>query len=275
MPDYIDLHMHTDCSDGLLSPEKLLNAVRKSGLTAFSVTDHDTVDGYRQVAALLTPDDPELVPGVELSVSMDGADMHMLAYLFDIDNKEFDAALDRFRKERSERGKQMIELLRREGVDIPYDDVEALANGGVIGRPHIAEAMQRSGAVKTFEEAFRRYIGFNGPAYVPKSKLTPEQAIALVHAAGGLAVMAHPFVADMYTHIERLVPLGLDGVEAYHYSHTAAQTQEMIATARKYKLVYTGGSDFHGRNDRDAPIGSQRVPAHCLEQLKERKAQVS
>lgn len=275
MSQFVDLHMHTTCSDGLLSPAQLLEKVRGADLAAFSITDHDTIDGYRSVASFISESDSELITGVELSVSLDGNDIHMLAYLFDPDNADFNRALDSFRSQRGERGKQMVELLRKQGVDISYEEVESTADGAVVGRPHVAETMHRIGAIKSYEEAFKKYIGQNCPAYIPKTIVHPQEAIELIHRAGGVTIMAHPFVANMQSYLETMATMGLDGVEAYHYTHSSAQTLQMIDAANRYNMIYTGGSDFHGRTNRAAAIGSQRVPLDCLEQLKTRKALLS
>jgi hypothetical protein len=270
MPDTIDLHMHTTCSDGKKTPAELLALVRESGIAAFAVTDHDTLDGYREVRRLLQAGDPELITGVELSATMGPRDAHLLAYLFDPDNAEFNSALDSFRGQRVERGHRILEKLAELGLDVPFAEVEKASGDGVIGRPHIAEAMAAVGAVRNYEEAFRKYIHNDGPAYVPKARMTPEQAISLVHAAGGIVVLAHPFLDQMYTHVEYLVGLGLDGIEIYHYMHTKAEIKRAADLARTYKLVTSGGSDFHGRENRSGNIGSTRVPSDLLESLKTR-----
>lgn len=270
MPDTIDLHMHTTCSDGKKSPAELLALVRTSGISAFAVTDHDTLDGCREVRRLLQPGDPELIAGIELSATMGPRDAHLLAYLFDPDDAALNEAIDSFRRQRVERGYRILEKLTALGLDVPFEEVRKAAGDGVIGRPHVAEAMAAVGAVRNYEEAFRKYIHNDGPAYVPKARMTPKQAIALVHAAGGIVVLAHPFLDDMYLHLEHLVGLGLDGVEIYHYMHTKAEVKRAAELARTYNLVMSGGSDFHGRENRSGNIGSTRVPAELLESLKTR-----
>ena len=270
MPDYIDLHMHTDCSDGKLSPEQLLSQVRKTDLVAFSVTDHDTLDGYHEVYKLLEPGDPELITGVELSAVVGDRDLHLLVYLFDPNSEIFVNALNDFQLQRHERAHRMVEKLASLGLTVPFDEIQKAAGNGVIGRPHIAEAMVASGAVSTYEEAFRKYISNGGPAYVPKAKMTPDQAISLGHAAGGLVSLAHPFVDDMAVHIPMLVDMGLDALEVHHYSFSRVETQRARELADKYGLLQTGGSDFHGRESRNARVGSQKVPAEWLDRMKQR-----
>ena len=274
MPDVVDLHLHTTASDGALTPPELLERVRAAGLVAFSITDHDTLDGYRETVDLVTENDPELVAGLELSVSIAGDDMHMLAYLFDPDSDEFVKALETFQTERNRRGQRMVEKLNEQGLDLSFDAVVQAAGRAAIGRPHIADAMLANGLIGSFDEAFRKYIGNDCSAYIPKSKISPEEAIDLVHRAGGVAVLAHPYVNDMYKHIETLVDLGLDGLEVYHYSHSRQKVGELERMTRRFGLLPTGGSDYHGRQEHESEIGADPVPLEYLDNLKERALEI-
>ncbi|MCB2231424.1 PHP domain-containing protein [bacterium] len=274
MADTIDLHMHTTCSDGKKTPSELLAMVRRSGVAAFAVTDHDTLDGFREIRDLLEPGDPELVPGIELSAKIGDRDVHLLAYLFDPDHPGLNLQLEEFRKKRERRGRMIVERLEELGLSVPFEEVEKAAGEGVIGRPHIAEAMVASGAIHTYEEAFRKYISNSGPAYVPKSKMTPGEAINLTHEAGGVAVLAHPFIDDMYEQLPMLVRHGLDGIEIYHYSHKSSDVDRARELARRYDLLPSGGSDFHGRESRNSIIGSSPVPMAFLDDLKTRALQI-
>ncbi len=268
MKGYIDLHTHTTYSDGTSTPEQLLAMVRQSNLAAFAVTDHDTLDGYRVVRDLLTDDDPELVPGVELSVTVENGDMHILAYLIETEDKQMCETLKDFQRRRSERGRTMVDRLNSLGFDITYSDVEKQAGNGVVGRPHVARAMYEKNCTGYYEEAFERYIGYDGPAYVPKANFTPGEAIDLIHNAGGLAVLAHPAIDDKERYLPMLVDLGLDGLEIYHPYHAQSHIDRYKHLAKKYRLLVTGGSDFHGANGRYALVGTQKVPFEYLEQLK-------
>lgn len=269
---YIDLHMHTDYSDGACTADEVLALVRASGISAFSITDHDTLDGYRHVKASLTPGDPELVTGVELSVLIGDDDVHVLAYLFDPDNKPMHEALQLFQEKRHARGMLIVEKLQGLGVDVPFDAVTETANGSVIGRPHVAETLHRLNKVGSYQEAFDKFIGRKGPAYVPKVLLSPQEALDLVHNAGGVAVLAHPFIDDMVKHVPLLTEMGLDGIEVKHSNHSAEQAARLERIAAKNRLAVSGGSDFHGREGRHGAIGSQRVPALYLQELKQRAA---
>lgn len=265
---YIDLHMHTNHSDGTMSPAELLDVVRKSGVAAFSVTDHDTLAGYRGVRDLLREGDPELVSGVELSVSVGDDDVHMLAYLFDADHEELNEAMTRFQQKRYIRGQQIVERLQHLGIDIPFGAVQETAGDSVIGRPHIAETLHRLGAVDTYQSAFDRFIRKDGPAYVPKAFFEPSEAIRLVHRAGGITVLAHPIIDDMLRHLQMLVEMGMDGIEVWHSKHSPQDVDRLSRLAAKYGLLRTGGSDFHGREGRHGMVGSQRIQIDCLEQMK-------
>lgn len=265
----IDLHMHTLHSDGTLTSAELLALVRNSRVAAFSVTDHDTLAGYRGVHSLMQDGDPELIPGVELSVSVENDDVHMLAYLFEPEHQEFNAALAEFQQKRFRRGEMMIERLQGLGVDISFAAVQETAGNAVIGRPHVAETLLRLGAVRNYQDAFDRYIRKDAPAYVAKAFFEPAEAIQLVHRAGGLAVMAHPMIDDMLRHLETLTEMGLDGIEVWHSKHTPSDVERLTKLANKYGLVPSGGSDFHGREGRHGQIGSQPVPVEILDQMRQ------
>ncbi len=274
MAGYVDLHMHTAYSDGALSSEELLAKVREKNLAAFSITDHDTLEGYRHTKKLLTKDDPELIPGVELSAEIEGEDMHLLGYLFDPEDKTLNESLAGFQEIRRRRGRIMVEKLNQMGLSISFEAVELVAKGAVVGRPHVADAMLKEGLISNFEEAFRKYIGNGCPAYVPKSRMTPAQAIDLIHGAGGVAVLAHAFIAGMNRHIDSLAGMGLDGLEVYHYSFKKYQIKQLKTLARRHGLQQTGGSDYHGRQDHEGEIGSLSIPVEILNRLKQHALQI-
>ena len=273
MKQQIDLHLHTTCSDGLKTPSEILEAVRKRGLAGFAITDHDTIDGFLEVRELLQEGDPELIAGLELSCSSDKGDIHLLAYLFDPDNAQLLEALDDFQEKRNQRGRMMVQRLNEMGITITYDDVLQEAGAAAIGRPHVAEAMHRCKTVTSYDDAFRRYIGDRQPAFVPKHNFAPAEAINLIHAAGGVAVLAHPMVAGAVDQIEELVGLGIDGLEALHPDHRQQEVANLKEMAARFRLIWTGGSDFHGRGGRCGSIGSEAVPIDCLQELRLRSSQ--
>lgn len=273
MSPTIDLHMHTLYSDGVCSAVELLNMVRSAGVAAFAVTDHDTMAGYEEIKRLLQAGDPELISGVELSVAVEEDDVHVLAYLFDPMNDEMNQALAEFQIRRRERGRLIVEKLLTLGLEVPFDEVERTAGDAVIGRPHIAETMVNLRKVSSYQEAFDRYISKSSPAYVPKVTLEPKITIDLVHRAGGMTVMAHPFVDDAARHLDMLCHMGLDGIEVYHSSHTQPDVERLKRMAANRGLVMSGGSDFHGREGRYGAVGSQRVPADLLARMKQYTSQ--
>jgi 3',5'-nucleoside bisphosphate phosphatase len=247
----IDLHTHSTASDGTLTPAELVVAARAAGLDVVALTDHDSTSGWEPARRAL-PDGLTLVPGAELSCRWQGIGLHLLAYLFDPADDALVTALARVRAAREHRAEQMIDLLRADGYDVTWDEVRERAAGGTVGRPHLAQALLRRGLVGTVGEAF-------GPDWLghryrlPKVDLDVFAALALVRAAGGVTVFAHPratrrgrTVPDHL--IEEMAEAGLYGLEADHEDHSPAQRDHVRALAARLGLVVTGSSDFHGSN---------------------------
>jgi len=266
----IDLHIHSTYSDGTKTPAEILDIVRKKQLAAFSITDHDNIGAYFEVRELLNDDDPELIPGVELSAGRGGEDLHILGYLMNTESELFLSELMRFREIRNRRGAKMLKVLKKLGMDIPLDMVKEIAGQSAIGRPHVARAMVETGAVKQMDEAFVKYIGLEGPAYVPKANLSPCEAIELIHAAGGLAFLAHPRIAGASKYIDEFISYGLDGIEVYHPYHYSNHARMFAGIVKDNSVLGSGGSDYHGREGRYGAIGSQRVPYEFLSAMKEK-----
>lgn len=269
-----DLHTHTTASDGQLTAVELVALAKQVGLSALGITDHDTTGGIvaaRQAAG----ETLRIIPGVELSAEDASGDVHMLGYFLDIENPGFQRELEQFRVRRYFRAQVMVEKLAALGMPLAWAQVEAFANGGAIGRPHIARALHEAGYVSSVKEAFDRYIANDGPAYVARKRLSPEEAIELIHSAGGAAVLAHPvFLADYRAMVLRLLPAGLDGLEVVYPKHAPKLEGELRALARRYNLVMTGGSDFHGLNfPGKAMLGSVEPPAEAIEGLQARASQ--
>lgn len=268
------MHMHTTHSDGAATPEQLLELVKQKNISTFAVTDHDTVSAYAELKPILGKSDPELLSGVELSTSTGGRDIHLLAYLFDVQNDHLLSELHNFQTARIDRGKKIVEKLNKLGVPIVYEEVTAIAGKGVIGRPHIAEALVRRKAVKSYDEAFFRYIGSQAEAFVPKKLFHPVNAIKMVHEAGGIVSMAHPGLEEAYSFLDELVAAGLDGIEVFHPTLSAGDSQKYQHLAKRHNLIMTGGSDYHGRNDHHGPVGSQPVPESFIPAMKERAQKI-
>lgn len=241
-----DLHMHTTCSDGVLSPTELVRLARRHGLHAIAVTDHDCIDGIAEAQAAGKAHHVEVVPGVELSVTVGATEVHLLAYFFDVNHRGLREHLNAFREKRRERVAHMVEKLRAQKVPITMAHVEQRAEDGVLARPHVAQALLDIGAVEEYGEAFERYLRDGGPAFVAKPLFPAAEALAMVHEAGGIGVLAHPghWTSDRTT--MALIQAGLDGIETIHPSHDDMLTRYYRQIVRDFALIETGGSDYHG-----------------------------
>ena len=277
MHQRIDLHTHSTASDGTLTPTELMRAAKAAGLSAIALTDHDTFEGLPEARAEAERQGVELVPGCELSLDYGGLPTHLLALFVDERPGHVVHELTRVRVARANRNAIMLEKLKAVGVHLRREDVERHATG-VVGRPHMAQAMLAAGVVKSFEEAFTRFLGSSGLAYVPKVKLTPAEAIGAIHADGGLAVLAHPYLLSQQPrHIEAmlldLTGMGLDGVEVYYTEHSDKYTALVAELAQRIGLLMSGGSDFHGSVKPGVALGKGRgglfVRAELLEAMKE------
>ncbi|MCC6804617.1 MAG: PHP domain-containing protein [Anaerolineae bacterium] len=264
-----DLHLHTNASDGQYRPAELVELARKFDVIA--ITDHDTTDGVEEAQqAAAHYGAPIVIPGIELSAEDADGDVHMLGYYVDIHDGRFQEALARFRANRYQRGQRMVENLAAMNMPVDWNRVVEIADGGAIGRPHVARALLEAGYVESVKDAFDRFIGNDRPAYVARTRLTPEEAIALIHSAGGAAVLAHPgLLGDYRAMLQRLIPVGLDGVEVNHPSNDEAVRLDLRGIATANKLIMTGGSDFHGPKVKpDTTLGMVSPPDGAVEALK-------
>jgi len=266
----VDLHTHSNASDGKFSPDAIVRMAAELGLKYLALTDHDTVAGIpaAQEAAHAYPE-LTFIPGVEISTDTTEGEVHMLGYFIDINDTEFTRAVERFRDSRQGRAKGMIAKLAKMGMNIDWARVQELAGDGVIGRPHIARAMMEKGYITTFEEAFDRYIGHGGPAYVERDKMTPAEAVELILCANGLPVLAHPFtVTDPEKLVKELKVAGLTGLEAYYKDASPNDTKNMLQLAQRYGLIVTGGSDYHGAGENnEVKLGGVNIPIKVPEKL--------
>jgi predicted metal-dependent phosphoesterase TrpH len=270
MTGKIDLHVHTNASDGKYPPAELVALAARSGLGLLAITDHDTISGIAPAleAARDLPD-LKIIPGVEISSHAPGSEVHVLGYFIDSGNPELLKQLAALRDSRQDRAKAIVEKLRGLGLDISLKRVQEIAGDGSIGRPHIAQALMEKGYVSSFQEVFTRYLGQGGPAYVERIKLTPDEAVKLILRCGGLPVLAHPStVNDAEAVVSRLAATGLVGLEAYYKDYTDQQRYDMVSLAYRYKLITTGGSDFHGIDEAtEVMLGDARVPQECSQNL--------
>ena len=273
----VDLHLHTTASDGQLSPPALVQLAREQGLDVIAITDHDTTNGI-EAAQQAAHGSPVIIPGIELSAEDAGGDVHMLGYLMDIHDPAFQARLARFRDDRLLRGRRIVERLAELDLPVDWERVADMSRHGAVGRAHIARALVEAGHVTTIKEAFDRYLHIGGPAYVGRRRLSPEEAVELIHSAGGVAVLAHPgLVADWETLlVSRLIPAGLDGIEVVHPDNPAPVQQRARELAQQHGLVMTGGTDFHDlawvEREGRSMIGSVTPPEGCVEALRARAA---
>lgn len=263
-----DLHVHSTASDGTCRPAELVALAVGQGLDCLSITDHDSVEGVAEAREAARGTSLTLIPGVELSsVSTEGVDVHVLGYFIDVNNEPLLEHLAMLRYARVRRAHAIVASLRDAGMDVPMDQVLELSGGGALGRSHIARVLVEAGHVESVTDAFKRLIGHGMPHYVPKESQTPREAINVISRAGGLAVIAHPGIRRLDELIEELAAHGLRGVEAYHADHTPEQSARYDALAKRLGLLRTGGSDFHGRNGPNPPLGSVFVPSDALEEL--------
>jgi predicted metal-dependent phosphoesterase TrpH len=266
---FVDLHMHSTASDGSRSPAEVVRAAKRASLAAIALTDHDTVAGLAEAAAVGAELGVRIVNGVELSAVEGQTETHLLG-LHLRDTTVLERGLGELREMRGRRAARIVELLQSQGVQVTLDDVLLQAGAGAIGRPHVARALVADGWATDVRDAFDRYLGAGRPAYVAKDQLGMREAISMVHAAGGLAILAHPGGGGTRERIEALAALGLDGVEVKHPSHSPQDVARMRAAVDQLGLIPSGGSDWHGAADGPRTIGMMHVPFDWLRRQDER-----
>jgi predicted metal-dependent phosphoesterase TrpH len=278
----IDLHTHTTHSDGSSTPEELIAMASAGRARAVAITDHDTVSAIAEARRVAERIGIEFVAGIEISAEYSPGTMHILGYCIDEQSLALGVKLDELRRAREARNPQIASRLQSLGFDIGYREVSELAGNQVVGRPHFARLMIQKGYVSSVQEAFDRYLKKGAPAYVEKARLSPAESIALIHDAGGVAVLAHPYQLKLSSHEQldllagELAAQGLDGIEAVYSRHSPAQRATYIEVAGRHRLLVTGGSDYHGSYKPDISIvtglGDLQVPYELLEALKARAA---
>lgn len=274
----IDLHVHSNKSDGTYTPTELVHYAVEKGLTAFALTDHDTVEGLDEALQAAHGQPVSVIPGIEFSTAYEEKDIHILGLYIDYKAPVFRTVLDDFIHSRERRNEKMcLRLQEYAGVDITYQKLLSAFPGAVITRAHYARYLFDRGYVKSMPEAFERYIGDRAPCYIPREKVTPLQAVELVLAAGGIPILAHPPLyrmsdARLNKLVAELAANGLAGIETIYSTYTAGEEIHMRSLARQYKLLITGGSDFHGSNKPDIDLGIGKgklhVPDDLLDNLK-------
>jgi hypothetical protein len=247
----IDLHIHTTASDGLLEPAAAVRVVRAAGIAAFSVTDHDSVDGLEEAKREAEAAGLTFVSGVELSAYWGRVEFHILGYFIDPASAALRTFLSNTREARHARLHAMLNRLQAMGMGIPADEVIARARNGNVGRPHLARALVERGFVVNADEAFDRYLGTDRPAYVPRPDVSVRDAIRVIREAGGVASLAHPGLHNRDEALPDLAAAGLEAIEVYHPQHGVGRAGKYRRLARRYELLATGGSDYHGETDGD------------------------
>ncbi len=258
----VDLHTHSNCSDGSLTPEELISLAAKKNLSAIALTDHDTISGLekavnegRKYPGL------EVIPGIEFSTEYLGKDVHIVGLGIDYTAKAFTEKLEAFRNSREERNMKMLKKLEDAGLPINYDLLRKEYPGSIITRGHYARYLVLKGVVSSTKEAFDRYVGDNSPYFVPREKVTPSEAIQLINDNGGISVLAHPVLYKLgKEELEKLVKLtaenGLMAIECVYSTYTPSDERDIKSLADKYGLLYSGGSDFHGKLKPDIDLGT-------------------
>lgn len=270
MEGRVDLHIHTTCSDGFYTPEEIVEKAKELNLTGISITDHDNVDAIWRATEYAKKLGIEVISGVELSSDFGENEVHILAYFIDLENEELERYLQFFRTERLKRAERMIKKLNNLGFHITIDDILAKAKNSAIGRPHIAQALLEKEYVRTYYEAFNKYIGNGCPAYEKKVHISPRSAFKIISDAGGLSFIAHPgFMKESV--LKELIDAGVDGIEVLHPSHNQQLMKFYKGIVNEYFLLESGGSDFHGgKRDDHANFGQYFVAQNHVEAMKKR-----
>lgn len=241
----VDLHLHTTASDGTLSPTELIEQILQTGLKTVAITDHDSTNGVDEAMAAASSGELTVIPGIEFGSEVDDSEVHLIGLFIDHNSPALQRAVERFREQRIEAAQEMVGKLNALDMDITWERVSELA-GGSVGRPHIARALLEKGYISSIREAFDRFIGNDGPARVPRPKFTPVEALEIVHAAGGVGIVAHPrTVNDLEGVLPPLVDAGLVGIEVYAEKYGTEHQQRFKDLVEKYSLIPGGGTDYH------------------------------
>ncbi len=276
-----DFHIHTIYSDGVFSPEKIVDTAIDAGLEVISLTDHDNILSYRVAQDYIKQNNKnlEVIQGVEINTLYKNYEVHILGYMMNTEDDDFKKLLKTQQNARIEQVNEIIDLLaKKEGIKIKFDDIKKqVAEGGSIGRPHIAKAIANAGGTSNVIEAYAKYIHADSPVYVPRKTVSPQDAVEIIYDAGGIPVIAHPHDIDIAEAlIKELMTHGLRGIEAYHRKHSPACVEYFSSMAENLGLIVTGGSDFHAPNIMNGQIilGKNFVPEWIYDKLMEEKRRI-
>ena len=266
---YADLHVHTTESDGTLTPRQLVRQALERGLCAIAIVDHDTLGAIPEALIAAQDTGLEVIAGIELTAQFENQEIHILGYFLDCQNEALLEKLKLVQLNRIERVHKIVNNLEGEGVKINAQSVFDISGKGTVGRMHIARALVKEGLVTTTSEAFRKYIGDKSPAYVLGFSLSPAEAINLIRGAGGVAVLAHPYMLHNDELITELVGYGLQGIEVYYPEHSQSMVNFYLDLAKKLNLLVTGGSDFHGSVKPDIKLGAIKIPFELVDKIRQ------
>lgn len=277
---FIDLHVHTNASDGTWTPTEVVEEAIRKNLSVIAITDHDTTKGIREAMEAAKGQEIIIVPGTEISCFYSGREIHMLGLFLDIESEKLEEHLSQMRENRTERNHRMIDRMREAGIPVTMEQLQFGKPDTVITRAHFARYLVEEGYVKTKDEAFQKYLGIGRPFYLPRTYVDPSTAIQWIHEANGLAFLAHPYLYDLKEvkvrqMIVELKELGLDGLEAYHSSTDQGRTNQLRTYAKEWGLLVSGGSDFHGANKPYVHLGvgkgNLRITDYVYEKIKNRQ----
>jgi len=281
---YVDLHLHTTASDGVMSPSEIVRYAKAKELQAIAITDHDTIEGLAEGLSEGKKIDFEVIPGIEISAEHSPGSMHLLGFFLDIHHPFLIERLGYLQKARAERNPKIVERLNRLGIQLTYEEVLKASGGGQVGRPHFAQVLLKKNYVSSFQEAFERFLKKGAPGYVDKFRFTAKEAIHFINEAKGVAVLAHPNTLNLngYSELEnlilRLIEGGLKGIEVFYPEHSPLEVAQYKTLAERYGLVMTGGTDYHGieKNGLDIGIGrgGMRLSYSMVEGLKRTRNQL-
>lgn len=277
----IDLHVHSNASDGSFTPAEVVKLAHNANLRYFALTDHDTVDGIKEALDKATEyDNLDVIPGIELSCYYQNREIHIVGLYVDYQNQEFLNALEDLKEAREDRNEKMVANFVNAGIPLTIDELKHGNPNSVITRAHFARVLVEKGICKTKNEAFDKYLGIGCPFYLAKPKVTPEHVMSLIINAGGTAILAHPYSykfsrSEVINLLDYLIPLGLSGMECYYSTYDNGQIQDLRSIALSKNLLVSGGSDFHGAVKPDISIGTGRgnlsIPQKLLDLINERR----
>jgi len=270
MKGKVDLHIHTNHSDGFYSPEEIVLKAKENELEAISITDHDNLSGINDAIEKGNEIGIEVIPGLEISSDIKDREIHILGYFIQTDSQELERYLNFFRVERLKRATRIVNKLNLLGISLSIDDVMEVAKNSAVGRPHIAQAMLNRGLISSYYEAFNKYIGNGGPAFEKKVHISPQSAFKIISDAGGLSFIAHPGYMEESL-LKELIDEGVDGIEVIHSSHSQHQVRFYRGIVNEYFLLECGGSDFHGgKRDDEKNFGKFYTKYSVIEAMRKR-----